>query len=236
MAAFDILAISDLSLDAFRMLPKVTAMKYTRTLGSLSASLLLVGCVAPAPQAIVAFPGKDKSAAAFQQDEAICQQHAISHTGYGLPSEPAVPPADGDVATTMGGGAAAPSLGTTGATATGVVSAPATAGIPDEISYAQCMVARGNTVLPIVKYDEQYVYNPSGGFGYGSDYASAYPFYGAGLVGGFGFYGFNGGHHHGYHNGAYHGGGYHGGGHHGGWGGHGGGGHGGSGHGGGGHH
>jgi hypothetical protein len=70
------------------MSPKVTAMKYTGTLGSLSASLLLVGCAAPAPQAVVAFPGKDKSAAAFQQDEAICRQHAISHTGYGLPSEP----------------------------------------------------------------------------------------------------------------------------------------------------
>ena len=209
-------------------------MKYARTLGLLSASLLLAGCAASAQQAFVAFPGKDKSAAAFQQDQAICQQHAISHTGYGLPSEPAVQPSDRDVATTTGGGGVASNLGPD-ATPTGVVSAPAKAGIPDEVSYAQCMAARGDTVLPVATYDEQYADNP-GSFGYGSDYAYAYPFYGAGLVGGFGFYGFNRGHHHGYHNGAHHGGGYHGGGHHGGWGGHGGGGHAGGGHGGGGHH
>jgi hypothetical protein len=222
------------------MLPNVNAMNYTRALGSLSASLLLAGCAATTPQAFVAFPGNDKSGAAFQQDQAICQQHAISHTGYGLPSEPAVQPADGNVATTMDGGATSPNLGS-GATTAGVVSAPAMAGIPDEISYAQCMAARGDTVLPIAKYyDEEYAYNPNG-FGYGSDYAYAYPFYGTGLVGGFGFYGFNGGHHHGYHNGAYNGGwAGHGHGHgswggHGGWGGHSGGGHGGGGHGGGGH-
>src|SRR3954471_6564345 len=73
----------DPSLDALRMLPNVTAMKSARTLGSLGASLLLTGCAVSAPQgpSILTFPGKDKSAAAFQQDQAICQRHAISHTG-----------------------------------------------------------------------------------------------------------------------------------------------------------
>jgi hypothetical protein len=213
-------------------------MKYTRTLGLLGASLLLAGCAPSAPQVFVAFPGKDKSAAAFQQDQAICQQHAISNTGYGLPPEL---PADGNVATTADGGAGAPNLDRPGATSTGEVSTPAKVGFPEGISYAQCMAARGDTVLPVAKYyDEEYAYNPNG-FGYGSDYTYAYPFYGTGLVGGFGFYGFNGSHHHGYHNGAYnggwrgHGGGGRGWGGHGGLGGHGGGGHGGGGHGGGGH-
>jgi hypothetical protein len=215
------------------MLPNVTAMKSARTLGSLGASLLLTGCAASAPQgpSILTFPGKDKSAAAFQQDQAICRRHAISHTGYGLASEPAGQPSDAGAATTTGGGAAPPSPGP-GAT-TDKVPAAAKAEIPDQLSYAQCMAARGDRVLSVTPYDEQYTYAYPDGFGYGGAYPYAYPLYGAGLVGGFGFFGFgHGHHHHGYHHGGggYHGGGYHGGGHHGGWGGHGGGGHGGGGH------
>jgi hypothetical protein len=206
-------------------------MNFARTLGSLGVSLLLAGCAASAPQgpSFLTFPGSDKSAVAFQQDQAICQRHAISHTGYGLPSEPAVQSSDGGAAAISGGGPAASSPGPS--VVTRKVPARAEDEMPDELSYAQCMAARGDTVqlLPVPIYDEQYAYALPGSFGYGSDYPYPYPLYGAGFVGGFGFFAFRGGHHHGYHNGAYHSGGYHGGGHHGAWGGHGG-------HGGGGHH
>jgi hypothetical protein len=213
----------------FGTLPNVTRMNSVRPLRSLAASLLLAGCTASVPQdpLILTFPGQDKSASDFRQDQAICQRHAILHTGYGLPSEVPVQPLEG----APGGGAATTSPA---AAATGDVSA-AKAEIPDELSFAQCMAARGDTVVPVSTYDEQSEYAYRGNIGYGSDYPYAYPFFGAGIVGGFGFSHW---HHHGYYGGAYHGGGYHGGGYHGGWGGHEGGhggGHGGGGHGGGGH-
>ncbi len=187
-------------------------MKFVHTLGSLAASILLAGCAVSAPQdgpSVLTFPGKDKSAADFRQDQAICQQHAISHTGYGLPPETAARQSD----SSPGGSAVAAPSAAAGAP-TGEVSSTAGAEIPDEVGFAQCMAARGNTVVPT--YDEQSEYAFRGNFGYGSNYLYAYPFYGAALVGGFGHSGFNQGHHH-------HGGAYHGGGHHGGWGGHGGG-------------
>ncbi len=205
-------------------------MNVARTLGPLGASLILAACAASAPQgpSILTFPGNDKSAAAFQQDQAICQRHAISHTGYGLRSEPAAQPSDSAATATAGGAPA----GTSSGPATGNTSAPATPEMPDELSYAQCMAARGDTVqvLPAPMYDEQYVYAYPGSIGYGSAYPYPYPLYGAGFVGGFGFFAYKGGYHHGYYNGAYHHGAYHSGGygayhgagHHGGWGGHGG--------------
>jgi hypothetical protein len=198
-------------------------MYSARKLGSLGASLIMVGCVVSPPQgpSILTFPGTDKSAVAFQQDQSICQRHAISHSDYGLPSEPATQTPDGSAAANTAAGAAP-----AGADAeSNKASAPAVAEMPDELGYAQCMAARGNTVQlsPVFLYNEQYADAYPDGFGYGS---GGYPF-----VGGFGVFGFGSGHHHGFHNDGHHGGGYHGG-----WGGHGGPGHGGGGHGGGGPH
>jgi hypothetical protein len=219
------------SLDALGASPKISAMNFAaralrspRILGSLGASLLLAGCAVSAPEgpAIMTFPGKDKSAAAFEQDQSICQRHAVSHTGYGLPSEPVVQPSSGGAAATTGGAPAAPSPAP--AAAPGKVSAPAEAEKPDELSFAQCMAARGDIVQlpPPLIYDDQYAYAFPGSIGYGIDYPYPYPYYGAGFIGGFGFFAFNGGYHHGYYHGTYYRGGYRGAGYHGGWAGHGG--------------
>jgi hypothetical protein len=150
-------------------------------------------------------PGQGKTEAAFQQDEAICQQHAISHTGYGDASQP--PPTS----------AAAP--------ATGVVASP---GQPSQdVSFMQCMAARGDIVqmgspggYPY-GYNAPYPYPYAYGYGYGYPYF--YPDYDV-VFGGVGFFHhgfFRSGFHHGGFRGGFHGGGFHGGGFHGG--GHGGG-------------
>jgi hypothetical protein len=90
------------------ILPKATAMKYTRALGSLIASFLLAGCAASAPQAIVAFPGNDKSVAAFSRVRRFVSS-ARSRTLAMAYRSPAVQPADGNVVITTGGSAASPS-------------------------------------------------------------------------------------------------------------------------------
>jgi uncharacterized membrane protein YgcG len=215
-------------------------MNFARTLASLSASLVLAACATYPPQgpSILALPGKDKSLAAFQQDLSICQQHAVSHTGFGGPSEPvAQPPAGSAVGNTaIGATPAGPGAGTS------KTAAPAGAKSPDEISYAQCMAARGDIVqtAPGPFYDDGYAYDNgyayaypySGvypyaypyGFGFGYGYPYAYPYFGAGFVGGgLGYFAFNarhGGFHSGFHGNRFHGGGFHGGFH--GWGSHGG--------------
>jgi hypothetical protein len=113
----------------------------------------------------------EKSAVAFQQDQSICQRHAISHSGYGLPSEPATQTQDGGPAanTAEGAAPAGPGAGTNQASATAV------AEMPDELSYAQCKAARGNTVQLLPVYNEQYTDAYPDGFGYGS---GGYPFVG----------------------------------------------------------
>ena len=64
-------------------------MKVAHTLGLLGVNLAVSACVAgppPGPMGVVA-PGKDKSQAAFQQDQSVCQQHAVAQTGYGNASQ-----------------------------------------------------------------------------------------------------------------------------------------------------
>jgi hypothetical protein len=92
-------------------------------LGSLGASLIIAGCVASPPQgpSVLTFPGMEKSAVAFQQDQSICQRHAISHSGYGLSSEPATQTQDGGAAANTAEAApAGPGAGTNQASAPAV--------------------------------------------------------------------------------------------------------------------
>jgi hypothetical protein len=137
-------------------------------------------------------PGKDKTEAAFQQDEAICRQHAIAHTGYGDLSTPA-PATQADAAVTP----TEPSA---------------------DVAYLQCMAARGDTVqmAAIPAYPSPYPYDP-GPYWAGGPYPYAYPGYGLAFGGPvvhpfFFHHGFfpHGDFHHG---GSFHGG-FHGGGHH----------------------
>jgi hypothetical protein len=214
-------------------------VKVARTLALLGVNLAVSACVAgppPGPMGVVA-PGKDKSQAAFQQDQSICQQHAVAQTGYGdasqYPANPvpanAMPPGSGD------GSANGTAPGSGG----GSASARVPSGIepPGEMSYLQCMAARGD----IVQLTSMGGYYDGYGYPYPYPYAYGYPYYGygyplyGGLVAGWGgWYGWGwrrGGWGHGYWGHGYwgHGGWGHGGWGHGGWGGHGGFGHGGGG-------
>jgi hypothetical protein len=94
-------------------------------LASLGATVALSACVSvqpPSPSAIVV-PGQGKNLAAFQQDDLVCQRHAIAHTGYA-----------GETPGGLAGGENA--------------SAPIATEALDEVGYAQCMAARGNIVQP----------------------------------------------------------------------------------------
>ena len=100
-------------------------------------------CRIPAGPLDPGTPGEaNKSLAAFQQDLSICQQHAVSHTGFGGPSEPIAQATAGGAGgrTVVGATPGGPGAGT------GKVAAPASAKPPDEISYAQCMAGRGDIV------------------------------------------------------------------------------------------
>jgi len=163
-------------------------------------------------------PGKDKDLAAFQQDELVCQRHAVAHTGY-----TAAPPSGAPVATD-GAAAGLANNGSThdkaGGDKTGsdtVVGVPVAPGatavnVPpadgiqpfDEAGYLQCMASRGDTVQPIpaqyatsaYTYDSAYPY----GYVYGYPYGYPYSYYDGGFYGGFGWGGWG---HGGWHRGGW---------------------------------
>jgi uncharacterized membrane protein YgcG len=198
----------------------------------IAASLALAACAAdpPGPAGMI-LPGKDKTAAAFQLDQEVCQQHALSRTGFGGPSAPG-PIALGP--TQLAPSAPAPSASAPTASALSpsdsanqagpVTGAAAASPQPSgDVGFMQCMAARGDTVqMAQVGYPYPYPapYPYPYPYPYGYAYPYAYP--GGGIFfGGFGFHdrfhrGFNRGGFHGFHGGGFHGGGFHGGGFHGG--------------------
>src|SRR3954454_10897050 len=105
-------------------------MTMMRGLAALGASMTLVACAAGTPPGPVGTitPGPGKTEAAYQQDQAVCQQHAVAGTGYGGPSTPAPTPPP----------AAAPPASATPSASPGEPSGDA--------NFMQCMAARRNTV------------------------------------------------------------------------------------------
>jgi hypothetical protein len=209
-------------------------MKLAGALMTLGASLTVGACVAGPPPGppFVVMPGKDKSEVAFQQDQSICQQHAIAHTGYDDSSQhPNGPTPPTQAPAASGTGAETPAM-LAGATPL------------DDLSYMQCMAARGDIVqlpsmdgypggypynYPYPYSSAAYPYSPAYPYPSGYGYPYGYPYY-AGFVGGGWWHGGVWGWHHGGWSHA----GWRGGWAHAGF--HGSGGHGGGGHGGGGHH
>jgi hypothetical protein len=189
------------------------------TLAALLASLTLVACAAdppPGPTGMIV-PGADKTAAAFQQDQAICQQHALAHTGYGGPTQLG-PSASAPTAAEPSPTASAPTPVSEVAPATGAAAAPAQPA--DDVGFMQCMAARGDNVqvvdagypYPYAPYPYPYYPYP---YGYSYGYPYGYP--GTGFFfGGSGFHNrfFHRGFHGGFRGGGFHGGGFHGGGGH----------------------
>lgn len=151
-------------------------MLSARILFPLGMACLVTACVAEPPPTpmLVVLPGTGRSLAAFQQDDAICYQHAVAHTGY-QPVAPAAGSAgnasDGNARS--GNGASGPvgtSAGLGGATAIPTAGTPVHGSAPDEAAYAQCMASRGDTVkLQPQPYD-------SDAYDYGYPYSSAYPY------------------------------------------------------------
>ncbi len=157
-------------------------MKVAHTLALIGVNLAVAACVAgppPGPMGVVA-PGKDKSQAAFQQDQSICQQHAVAQTGYGNASQNPADhlPADGTLPGSAGGSASTP--------------IPPGTAPPGELSYLQCMAARGDIVQATFAggYYDGYSYPYPYPYGYGYPYYGyGYPYYGGLIVGWGGWYG-----------------------------------------------
>jgi hypothetical protein len=136
-----------------------------------TAALSLSACtVAPPPgPSIMALPGQGKNMDAFQQDDFACRQYASQQTGGASPNVAASQSAVGSaVAGTALGAAAGAAIGAaSGAAGAGAAigagagllagsavgannAAVAYGGVQQlyDVSYAQCMTARGNTVQP----------------------------------------------------------------------------------------
>ena len=199
-------------------------MLSARAILPLITVLTVSACATAPPTGLPALvlPGTGKDPAAFQQDDRICRQHAMAHTGYGALSHDAVPRAtDGAVPITTPDDEATRSLSRDNGSSSTTPSAGAPAG--DELGYLQCMAARGDIVQQTPMgyngsaggtpypygfgYPDAYLY----GFGYPYPYfyQGAYPAYFGGFYGGWGWGGWRG---RGWHGGGWHGGG-HGGGH-----------------------
>jgi hypothetical protein len=129
------------------------------TLGA--ATLLLAGCVTP-PRgpSIPVMPGPNKDFASFQQDDAACRDYAYQLTSGGAQSANNQALTEGILGTALGAGLGAAVGGGRGAAigaASGAVvgtavgansSARSQGGLQRQydISYAQCMSAKGNQV------------------------------------------------------------------------------------------
>jgi len=146
-----------------------SAMSWTLRLAALLGSLALGACAAgpPTGPSVAALPGKDKSLEAFQQDDAACRQYASQTVGNASPADAANQSmANSAAAGTLLGAAAGaaigaaagnPGLGAAIGAGSGLVLGSASgAGAADysaasvqqgyDVSYAQCMTARGDQV------------------------------------------------------------------------------------------
>jgi hypothetical protein len=211
----------------------LTVQGLVQRLASLGIALALGACASTPPPGppVTVLPGIGKDLAAFQQDELICQQHEVAHTGYGSPAGSAATGSPtgtpGSAANRVSGNGTAGTTPVAGGTTAANTAVPVGTHPFDEVGYLQCMASRGDTVqLQPEGYPAAYLYGDSYVYGYpyayAYDYGYPYGFYDPGFVGVFDFgRGFHHGfHHHGFHHGGF---------------GHGGFGHGGFGHGGGGH-
>lgn len=191
-------------------------MKHTALLVPLAAMLAVAGCAVPPPSGptVMALPGKGKDFAAFQQDDVACRQYASAAIGYGTPAQAAAQSGVGSavVGTALGAAAGAaigaaagnPAAGAAIGAGSGLLAgaaigtgAAAASGAAVQqrydISYAQCMVARGDTLAgppataggyaypayPYAPYYPGYYYSPYPAY-YG------YPYYAGSIAIGFG--------------------------------------------------
>jgi OmpA family protein len=155
----------------------------------IPACLVLSGCVVAPPvgPSVVAVPGNGKSMAAFQQDDATCQQYAAQRTGNLAPGEAANQSAFSSMALGTGLGAAVGALfgaaaGSAGVgaaigagsglllgSAVGAGNAQASAGAVQQrydTSYVQCMYSRGDTVPDQMAYAQSRGYAPNQSYAY----------------------------------------------------------------------
>jgi len=143
----------------------------------------LDACAVPPPTGptVAVMPGKGKSFAAFQADDATCRSYASARTGGASPAQAGAASGVGSALVGTGIGAAAgaaigSTVGQVGAGAAiggasglllgslfGLQNASASAGGVQNaynIAYVQCMSAKGNEVPPPSGYSGYYAYGP----------------------------------------------------------------------------
>jgi hypothetical protein len=176
----------------------MATQKLAQRFAPLGVALALGACASTPPPGlpVAVLPGTDKDLAAFQQDELICQQHAVAHTGYGSPAGSAATGSPtgkpGSAANTVSGNGTARATPVAGGTTAANAAVPVGTQPFDEAGYLQCMASRGDTVqlepegyAAAYPYDDSYAYGYP--YGYAYDYGYPYGFYDPGFVGVFGF-------------------------------------------------
>ena len=161
-----------------------------RSLFGLLPLLSLSACVVAPPSAprVMALPGEGKDFALFQEDDILCRQYARGQSGGAYGAQDATNRALGaTVAGTAAGAGLGAALGSlsgqagAGAAVGGVMGAlvggssgangaqASAYGLQQsyDVSYTQCMYARGNSVQ-----------NPPGGYAAGGSGGYPYPYYG----------------------------------------------------------
>ena len=158
----------------------------------LAAPLAFAACtvVPPTGPSVLALPGKDKTFAAFQQDDSSCRQYAFQQGGGVAPADAATNSAIGSAAlgTALGavaggaigsltgnfgaGAAIGAGAGLLGGSSVGAGNAQLSSGAMQQRydnAYTQCMYAQGDTVQASASgYGEP-------GYGYGYPAAYGYP-------------------------------------------------------------
>ena len=182
-------------------------MRFMRAAVVAASVLSLSACAIAPPTSprVMALPGAGKNLTTFQQEDASCRQYAYYQGGGGASAQNATTNAVGTaVAGTLVGAGLGAALGSlsghagagavVGSTAGALVGGSAAASGAQyagadlqqrfDISYTQCMYARGNTVeSPPGGYRTAGGY-PSPYYGYGSDYGYGPGYYGPGYIGG----------------------------------------------------
>ncbi len=172
-------------------------MRHSAPIAAAVATLALAGCAVPPPQgpSVIALPPKDKPFAQFQQEDLSCRQAAAQQIGIS-PAEAATESATTSavVGTVLGAAAGAaigaaagnPAAGAAIGAGSGLFVGGATGASAAQysalslqqhydITYAQCMYSKGNSVPNVAALAGSYPYGSPYSYPYGYPY---YPYYG----------------------------------------------------------
>src|SRR4029453_13327298 len=117
---------------------------------AVAAGLLMTACATvPTGPSVMVLPGQGKNFDQFQTDDSVCRQWALQQTGTTTGHASAGSTVTGEAMGTPAGAAAAAAVGLLGGTVAGAtagVDAGSTTQRRFDMTYMQCMYAKGNQI------------------------------------------------------------------------------------------